>query len=473
MTRWEIAKALINPGIALFVAIVGWLLTEQYNATQIEVNRQRNSAEIEIARINASLNYLKILNNLPKEEVSARRRATAIAVPVLPPAMAFRLAIGELPQNTSALDTLMTKYEHSANKHLIAALEVSFSDLQQITSDLSSTRLSAKEEEAKNLLDYLRARLRSEQLYSFALSDEYRNTSFRTTVLLLYLNNYYKFLESSVGHTVSGLYPRNRIEREFMLLMSSGMLTTEAQRSLALAASIVFGRARWSRSIVFSKSAADRFWNGIDVANGSTPQEDNLEGFVYKKIIHYGDQQSQDSWAREVTARASAGLREEILNLDFGKLNFGNIRSILYAYAQSGTVAGLAAYLMPADVAVVLRAVLEWADTPEKRRSLSMEFASLSGNQLFRNLLPSCVDCPENLSEEMAKARCKAAREVGETLASWYVKHYEDDWSIPKFFREVLVEFPDLADKTDNQRWGFGRSGTSWKDEASRGCREN
>ena len=57
-------------------------------------------------------------------------------------------------------------------------------------------------------------------------------------------------------------------------------------------------------------------------------------------------------------------------------------------------------------------------------------------------------------------------------LANWYGKHYEDDWYIPKFFYGVLVEFPDLAGKIDNQRWGFGGSGTSWKDEASRGCRD-
>lgn len=465
-------KALINSGIALFVAIVGWLLTDRYNATQIEVTKQRNDAEIEVARINASLNYLEILGDLPEEAISARRQATAIAAPVLPPEMAFQLAIGELPHNTSALDTLMTKYQHSVNKYLIKTLEVSFPDLQQATSDISSTPLSVRESKAKNLLDYLRTRLRAEQLYHFALSDEYDNGGFRTTVLLLYLHNYHEFLESSVGQAVRGVYPRNRIEREFMSLMSSGDLTAEAQRSLALAASVVFGRTRWSRSIVFSQSAADHFWNGVDVANGSTPQEDTLEGFVYEKVIDYEGQASEESWAREVTTRASAGLRAEILKLDLKELSFGSLRSILYAYAQSETVAGSAAYLMPADAATVIYAVLGWADTPEKRRSLSMEFGSLGGDRLFRNLLPDCFGCPENLSEEMAKVRCRTAREVGEMLANWYGNYYEDGLYIPEFFYSVLVEFPDLAVKIDNRRWGFGGSDPWWEEEASRGCRD-
>lgn len=472
MTRLEIVKTLINPGIALFVALVGWLLTDRYNATQIEVTKQRNDAEIEIARINASLDYLRILGDLPEEAITARRHAIAISAPVLPPEMAFRLSIRELPQNALALDTLMTKYEHSANKYLVSTLEVSFPNLQQATSSLSSTLPSPREKEASNLLDYLRARLSAEALYHFILSDEYANDSFRATALLLYLHNYHAFLESAVGQAVREVYPKNRIEREIMSLRSSGVLSSEAKRSLALSAGVIFGRAPWSRSVDFSKSAAEHFWHGVDVANGSTPQEGTLEGYVYEKLIDYGDQESEEAWAKRITALASAGLRKEILKLDFRRLNIANVRTILYAYAQSGTVAGSAAYLMPADVAEVLRAVLKWADTSGKRRNLSMEFGSLGGDRLFRNLLPNCVGCPEKMLKETIIARCRAAREVGENLAEWYGKHYEDDWHIPSFFYGVLVEFPDLSDKIDDRRWGFGGSGGSWEDEASRGCRD-
>lgn len=471
MTRSETVKILVNPGIALFVALVGWLLTDRYNATQIEVTKKRNDAEIEIARINASLDYLRILGDLPEEAVTARRQAIAISAPVLPPEMAFRLAIGELPQNTSALDTLMTKYEDFSNKYLVSALEISFPNLQQTTSSLSSALPSPRELEASNLLDYLRARLSAERLYHFILSNEYTNANFRATALLIYLHNYHEFLKSSVGQAVRDVYARNRIEREVMSLMSSGALSSEAKRSLALSAGVIFGRARWSRSIEFSESAAEHFWHGVDVANGSTPQEETLEGYVYEKVIDYGDQESEQLWAKHVTALASAGLRKEILKLDFRKLNIANVRTILYAYAQSGTIAGSTAYLMPADVAEVVRAVLKWADTSEKRRNLSMEFGSLGGDHLFRNLLPDCLGCPEKMSQETIVARCRVAREVGENLADWYGKHYEDDWYIPKFFYGVLVEFPDLSDKIDNRRWGFGGSGGSWEDEASRGCR--
>ena len=66
MAHWRITKALIPPGIALFIALVGWILTEKFNATQLEVTKQRNSAELEVARINAALRYIEFLRSAPE-----------------------------------------------------------------------------------------------------------------------------------------------------------------------------------------------------------------------------------------------------------------------------------------------------------------------------------------------------------------------------------------------------------------------
>jgi hypothetical protein len=39
-------------------------------------------------------------------------------------------------------------------------------------------------------------------------------------------------------------------------------------------------------------------------------------------------------------------------------------------------------------------------------------------------------------------------------LANWYVQYDDADWYIPKFFYSVLVQFPDLDDKIDHEKWG-------------------
>lgn len=97
LDRLEIAKAIVAPVIALFAAVVGWVLTDRYNATQLDVARRRNVADVEIARINAALRYMEFLRNIPEENAVQRRQAVAIAAPVLPPELAFRIAIDQLP----------------------------------------------------------------------------------------------------------------------------------------------------------------------------------------------------------------------------------------------------------------------------------------------------------------------------------------------------------------------------------------
>ena len=70
MNSWEIINILVAPAIALFIAFVGWMLTERYNETQLEVARQRNAAEVEVARINAALRYMEFIRSIPEYKPS-------------------------------------------------------------------------------------------------------------------------------------------------------------------------------------------------------------------------------------------------------------------------------------------------------------------------------------------------------------------------------------------------------------------
>jgi hypothetical protein len=66
--RLEIAKVVVAPAIALFVAVVGWVLTTRYNTTQLDVATQRGAADVEIARINAAMRYMELVRNIPEAD---------------------------------------------------------------------------------------------------------------------------------------------------------------------------------------------------------------------------------------------------------------------------------------------------------------------------------------------------------------------------------------------------------------------
>ena len=163
------------------------ILTAGYNETQLEIARQRNEAEIEIARTNAALRFMEILHALPEGATSQRHQALAIAAPILPPGIAFRLALEQLPHDTDALDILIRKYQDTANEYLIAGLEVPFHELQQVISVVpSAVQPTDKEKHAKDLFQYLRTKGRAERLFDFILSSEYENEDSRIIALLFY-----------------------------------------------------------------------------------------------------------------------------------------------------------------------------------------------------------------------------------------------------------------------------------------------
>ena len=466
MSWSEIVKTFVTPLVALIIAGVGWKLTGSYNDTQLRIADQRADAEIEVTRINAALRYMEVLRGLPPDDDSQRRQALAIAAPALPPEIAFRLAAGQLPHDTEVLDILQAKYQDDANEYLVDSLEVPFHELRRGLSPSSMVETD-KERRARNLLQHLRSTGRVEHLFRFLISEEYENDHSRPLALLLYFDTYKEFLESSGGNIVGEAYSHLRFEHEFRSLMSNGALSAEAKCSVAFSASIVFGDRYVAYTDTFSRHAGECFWNGFDVLHGQTPDEDTIQGHIFAKVLHYNYPPGTDMWfKRPVAELASESLRKAILGLDFRTLDIENIRMILYSYATSPTVADSSSYLMPADAVAVVRAVLDWADTAQRRQELTMVFGSLSGEILFGNLVPECFGCPDDMTEEEVAARCTAARDFGEMLAGWYGEHYADDWYIPKFFHSVVRWFPDLADKIDNEAWGLGR-GDVGKSQAS------
>ena len=464
MKYWRITKVLIPPGIALFIATVGWMLTEKFNTTQLEVSKQRNSSELEVARINAALRYIEFLRSAPEPDPNLTNLAITIAAPVLPPEIAFGLAVDLLPEDTSALNTLVAKYGDEAYRHLVTNLEVPFTQIKDVHfsihyGPLDPPKQSSEEKRSRNVFRYLRERQLAEHFFQFLISENYNNARFRPIVLLFYFENYRDSLKSSNQSSESVIAQNRRIQREFHSHMSNVVLSGEVKRAIALSASIAFAhRDQGEDNSVISKGATEHFWAGFNLTGGAAPQRNTIDGYVYENIIGYDRKRKRDANTTEfqLGIQSSKNLRNAILDLNFLDLDMNNISSLLYAYAQSPTISGSSSYLVPTDTVVVMRRILEWADTEKKRMELSMELGSIGGERLFRNLLPKCFGCSKSMRKEEIEKRCAAAKTFGNMLSSWYRENHSEDWYIPKFFHSVVYEFPELLDKIDGKAWGVG-----------------
>lgn len=239
--RLEIAKVVVAPAIALFVAVVGWVLTTRYNATQ------RGAADIEIARINAAMRYMELVRNIPKGDAGQRRQAITIAAPVLPPDLAFRLAIDQLPDAPATLDVLMAKNGNEAFPYLARHLEVPFPEVRRALDPIPESGPFAKqptdaERRASALLRYLRERGQSALLFRHLVSSNYSNEQFRPIALLLYFDDYRSSLRAAAGYVVQQAYERVRAEEEFRSYMRDPSLTSKTKQAIAFAAAVVFGQ---------------------------------------------------------------------------------------------------------------------------------------------------------------------------------------------------------------------------------------
>lgn len=276
LDRMEIAKIAVAPLVTLLIAAVGWVITNSYNATQLEISTRKNAADLEIAQINAALRYVESIRNIPKDELAQRRQAVAIAAPVLPPDLAFRLAVDQLPDDPTTLSTLMSKYRDEAYDRLIPYLELPLGELKRVLepspeSGPYAVQPTELERRAGELLHYLRARGLSQSLFDHLVSGSRANNEFRASALLLYFAEYRQSLRGDAGYVVQQAYERVRAEDEFKSYMRNPSLSPQAKQAIATATSIVFGQKYLYQSDIFITETAKRFWEGVDVARGVTP----------------------------------------------------------------------------------------------------------------------------------------------------------------------------------------------------------
>ena len=111
----EYVKPIIPVAATLIIAIFGAVITGQFNKSQLEITKSKNQSDKEIAQINASLSFIKLMNEIPDSSKQLRQQAKTAIAPALPPETSFYLAYQELPENPYLLEVLLIKLLNSTH----------------------------------------------------------------------------------------------------------------------------------------------------------------------------------------------------------------------------------------------------------------------------------------------------------------------------------------------------------------------
>lgn len=444
----ETIKTLVPAAITLLIAATGWILTDRYNKTQLEIARRKNEGELEVARANAALDYLRVVASIPAEDVNQRREALAVAISVLPSQMAFDLAVRNLADDAGPLSELLRKHGSASWNYLVHFLEAPprEGDVEEARLQLPDTppssdvTLLAGDERQSALAGILLKHLDQERLlepfYNYVLSSDYPRLQLRPNAILYC----YRYFNSQDDYATPGpsenLTNRTRIQ----VALGDPKLSPETRAAVALAGCLAFASGDGDlgdESLM--REAAGRFWVGLDIASGETPRETDIRGLVYRKRFTYMHGNTRVAYPGALE-RASSALRAEVDRVDLRSAPIAQATTLLYAYSESsprGAPTPFTAFLLPQESMELVKAALDAANTPSRRRELAEHFGSLSGSILFRNISQSPP----------------VGRQFAGTLSSWYRAWYRHDWPPAQFISDMEKTYPDMAPELRRQPW--------------------
>lgn len=379
--------------------------------TQLTISKHKNESDKTIAQINASLGFVKLLQDISNSNPDLTHQAKTVIAPALPPEISFNIAVTELTSNPNALEVLLRTYENDSWKYL--------SPYSEYTPKYLSNNTTT---ETKPLLfEFLSKRLLLDKYYEFLVSADYK-TSNRIYSLI----NYFDFIydKEELPHNVSKV-----IELRYSIAATIDKTTSNLLKSdLAGAASIVFDK--YGTDQIYSDLAAKYYWKKYNLSIGQTPFENSADQYIYENRIARNKQE-------EV---ASNSLFSELIKLNFESFTVDRLGIICYSYSQStpkGTNEVFGAYLQPEQSYQLVSRILTALNTPARRKEFARHLGSLSGLILFKKISQNKI----------------IGKRYVELIITWYKLNWRSDWYIPSFFSYIIKEYPDLKSEVD-RKWG-------------------
>ncbi|MEX0968265.1 MAG: hypothetical protein WD077_13575 [Bacteroidia bacterium] len=413
-------KPLIPVLVTLIIAIFGWIITLDFNNSQIE-----------IAQIEASLSYINTISEIQDSSAQLKRQAQTVIAPVLPPETSFNLAVDEVENNPNLLAVLIRTYPKNFWEYLIPHIE----NYPQILSDSDSSTANNY-----SIFDFLDKKKLINSYYQIVTSEEYDSPE-----RVFGLINYFTYLDSKYKNSNFGNYiPQGKKKQlEYRLLSTVQNSSNNILKAdISKASSVILDQSGSDKK--YSELAAKFFWEDYDVSFGETPSIDGVDQFIYRERFLPNPNVTFIGYPQEthMLDSLSTSLYTKLSDIDYQSLEIDRIETILYSYIEGGNInAPTTPYLKPDHSLEIVKMILSSLTTEEKRREFSEYLGSSAGDLLF-----SSIAYPDGSNERVGK-------EFSDQIIKWYRSFWNEDWHKPEFLSTIIDKYPDLKSKID-KKWG-------------------
>lgn len=450
---WEgYVKPIIPIAITLIIAIFGSIITGRFNQAQLTITESKNKSDKEIAQINASLSYIKLMTEISDSSLQLRQQAKTVIASALPPEASFNIAINELPNNPDVLKVLIKTYKEESWKYLVPFIEFQpIEDRSEYNSNNlelghpladSMFRIIGKlhplldkenNEHKYFLLNFLDNNQQLNEFNKYLFSGNYKSKN-RVFAFINYLD--YVYYNPNV---YGNLAKQGKIFEEFKaLVINSKDNDLKCDISLAAASTLFDGMSHgWS----FIETSAQHFWDDLDISKGEIP----VDGSVKKKLLESIFQQDYRHFSvhRIGIDIVRENLLQKLLLLNYSQMDMENMWLILHSYCEKpyGEKDTLA-FLLPEQTYQVMKKILTTTYNEEQKRDLALYVGSGSTIMIF-----------EGLSKDK-----EAGKKYVRLLIDWYftnrnvTKDYKEiDGFVLQHFQLFCRTYPEFKNEIDTK----------------------
>ena len=314
---WEdYIKPIIPVAVTLIIAIFGWIITVKYNQAQLTITDNKNKSDKELAQINASLSFIKLLTEISNGPTIIRQQAKTVIAPVLPPETSFNIAVNELPDNPDVLKILIRSYKNESWKYLtfflefyplkyigdefwntfnrrivdrlnLAGTDSMFNVIEPMFNVIERMQLIYKKDNSEQsnrkyfLLNFLENNQLLNDFFKYLISNDYKSKNRVFSIL-----NYFEY----IYYSQDIYYETNRrIQKKYEIIdlinnISDNILKTD----LSTAFTIVFvNNPSDERDWPLIALTAKYYWEDLDITSGDIPADGSLKQFLYERYYHF------------------------------------------------------------------------------------------------------------------------------------------------------------------------------------------
>lgn len=415
----DLAKSYVPVVVTLLVAIGGWWITSSHNAAQVQLKNTEQQTTRAASEATASLAYLQFLARYPPPTEEQQDQALVAVAAVLPPELAFSLAVKRLPAAPTAANLLIRTHGDKSWKYLSPLIEENYDSTAKPTAEEPSA-----ESTAKPILKLLHDQNLLQRELDYLLSAANDRPHRRLEALV----SYFKFLDALDREGFADVYELSTKALVYRLLKDERSDPSTRSDVAAAAAFAFVDEPGYEPQWDFLSAAAETYWDKFDVALGALPAEKSIRFQLFHEKFHFVD--GEKLFSTPAARIASKALGNRLVSLDLRAISVDRISGLLYTYA--GYLAGprgqFTPYLAPNDIPRVVQAMLLATDTPAERYKLSQRLGGFDGQMIYENL-----------------ATDKAMQyRYAELVVDWYAEHADALWAASTYFPCVAQEHPAL-----------------------------